>query len=129
MSEEKVTLRDLVAAEKQKMREGAPPPAAMQADGAGSAAYVPPVSTVRLPSAGLAYPPEHPLHAAETVDIRAMTARDEDILSSPALLRNGTVFTQLIRSCLTNKHVDPDTLLVGDRNAILIAIRVSAYGP
>lgn len=112
------------------MRAGAAPLAdGPPATDPGELGYVPPVSTVRLPSAGLAYPPEHPLHAAETVDIKAMTAKEEDILSSPALMKKGTMFSTLIRSCLTNKRVDPDTLLVGDRNAILLAIRVAAYGP
>lgn len=91
--------------------------------------YAPPVSTVKLPSRGRVYPPENPLYLAETVDIRAVTAKEENILSSPVLIKKGTVLTTLMRACITNRMVDPDSMLVGDRNAVLTAIRVSAYGP
>jgi hypothetical protein len=91
--------------------------------------YAPPVSTVRLPSRGLVYPPENPLYLAETIDIKAVTAKEENILSSPVLIKKGTVLSTLMRACITNRTVDPDSMLVGDRNAVLVAIRVSAYGP
>ena len=65
---------------------------------------------------------------SQTVDIRAMTAREEDILTSRALLKNGSMITRLIGSCLTDKNIDPNTLLSGDRNAILTAIRITGYG-
>lgn len=81
-----------------------------------------------LPSNGLLYPPEHAFHHLENVELRPMSAREEDLLSSRALIKKGTVITELIRSCLLNKSVDVDSLLIGDRNAILIAIRVSGYG-
>lgn len=87
-----------------------------------------PIETVPLPSLGKAYPPDHPLHLKNSVDIRAMTAREEDILTSRAFIKNGTVITNLIRSCLTDKSVDPRSLLSGDRNAILVAIRITGYG-
>ncbi len=88
-----------------------------------------PVDAVTLPSKGAIYPPEHPLSNTEVVEIKCMTAKEEDLLTSRALIKNGTVITQLLRSCITQKTVDPDDLLSGDRNAILIAIRVSGYGP
>lgn len=87
-----------------------------------------PVETVPLPSLGKAYPPEHPLHLKTSVDIRAMTAREEDILTSRAFIKNGTVITNLLKSCLIDKAIDPRSLLSGDRNAILIAIRITGYG-
>ena len=90
--------------------------------------YAPPVTSVSLPSRGLVYPPESPLYLCESVDIKAMTAKEEDILSSVTLIKKGTVLTTLMRSCITNRLIDPDKMLVGDRNAVLIAIRVSAYG-
>ena len=90
--------------------------------------YAPPVSTVKLPSRGLVYPPESPLYMLESVDIKAVTAKEENILSSPVLIKKGTVLTVLMRACITNRLVDPEQMLVGDRNAILTAIRVSAYG-
>jgi len=91
--------------------------------------FVPPVTSVKLPSRGVVYPPESPLFCAESVDVKAVTAKEENILASPALIRKGTVLTTLMRACITNRSVDPDQMLVGDRNAILTAIRISAYGP
>ena len=57
-----------------------------------------------------------------------MTAREEDILTSRALLKKGTVITELIRSCLTDKTINPVDLLTGDRNALMVAIRITGYG-
>lgn len=87
-----------------------------------------PVQDVVLPSKGLVYPVESALHNRNSVEIRSMTAREEDILTSRALLRQGKAMSTLLRSCIMDKSVDPDDMLVGDRNAILIAIRASGYG-
>lgn len=87
-----------------------------------------PVESVSLPSQGLLYPPDHPLHGEQAVEIRCMTAREEDLLTSRALFKNGTVLTKLMQACLLNKAIDPDDMLIGDRNALLIAIRVTGYG-
>jgi hypothetical protein len=87
-----------------------------------------PVESIPLPSRGLLYPPDHPLHCAETVDIKCMTAKEEDLLTSRALIKNGTVFSKLIQSCILNKSLNAEDLLTGDRNAILFGIRVTGYG-
>jgi len=87
-----------------------------------------PVESVPLPSRGVVYPAESPMYGKETVDIRAMTAREEDILTSRALIKKGTVITHLIKSCLVDKTIDVDEMLVGDRNAIMTALRVTGYG-
>lgn len=87
-----------------------------------------PVEVVPLPSCGKAYPTNHPLHGHETIEIRAMTAREEDILTSKALLKKGTVITELIKSCLVDKSVNPNDMLIGDRNALMVAIRITGYG-
>lgn len=87
-----------------------------------------PLETVPLPSLGKMYPTDHPLFDRETVDIQAMTAREEDILTSRALLKKGTVITELIKSCLIDKSIDPSDLIVGDRNALMVAIRITGYG-
>jgi hypothetical protein len=87
-----------------------------------------PVETVPLPSAGKVYPTSHPLHGKDRVDIRAMTAREEDILTSKALLKKGTVISELIKSCLTDKAINPVDMLTGDRNALMVAIRITGYG-
>ena len=87
-----------------------------------------PVETVPLPSGGKCYDEGHPLHGKDTVEIRAMTAREEDILTSKALIKKGTVISHLIKSCMIDKRVDPDSLLAGDRNALMVALRVTGYG-
>lgn len=90
--------------------------------------YEVPVESVPLPSNGVIYPLESTLHGAETVDIRAMTAREEDILTSRALIKKGTVITELIKSCLVDKSIDVDEMVTGDRNAIMTALRITGYG-
>lgn len=87
-----------------------------------------PVESVPLVSLGKVYPASSPLHLQETVDIRAMTAREEDILSSRAYIKKGTVVTELIKACLVNKSVNPSELVIGDRNALMVAIRITGYG-
>jgi hypothetical protein len=87
-----------------------------------------PVENVPLPSKGVIYPPGHPLHMQETVQIRAMTAKEEDILTSKALIKKGTVITELIKSCLIDKRIDPNDMILGDRNAIMVSLRITGYG-
>ena len=87
-----------------------------------------PVELVPLPSKGVIYDPETPLYKKEAVKIRAMTARDEDILASAALIKEGTVLDHLITSCLKEKGVNSHELVIGDRNALMVAIRVTGYG-
>jgi len=87
-----------------------------------------PVETVPLPSAGICYNADSPLFQKQTVEIRAMTAKEEDILTSRALIKNGTVITQLLKSCLVDRDIDPAKMLSGDRNAVMTALRITGYG-
>lgn len=87
-----------------------------------------PVESVPLPSRGLIYPVDSPLHGKETLDIRPMTAREEDILTSRAYIKNGTVITKLINSCLVDKRINSDDLISGDRTALMVALRITGYG-
>ncbi|MAE82933.1 MAG: hypothetical protein CMB80_09375 [Flammeovirgaceae bacterium] len=87
-----------------------------------------PVENVPLPSRGLIYGEGSPLQGQETIQIKAMTAREEDILTSKALIRKGTVISELIKSCLINKDIDVNDMLIGDRNALMTAIRITGYG-
>lgn len=87
-----------------------------------------PVATVPLPSLGKCYPPGHALHGRDSVDIRAMTSREEDILMNKTILKKGTAVTELLKSCLVDRSIDPTTMLSGDRNALLVAIRITGYG-
>ena len=87
-----------------------------------------PVESVPLPTRGVVYSPDSPLHLSETVDIRAMTAREEDILTSRALIKKGTVITNLLQSCVVDKRVDVQKMLSGDRNAMMVSLRITGYG-
>lgn len=87
-----------------------------------------PVETVPLPSRGIAYGSDSPLHMQDSVDIRAMTAREEDILTSRALIKKGTVITNLLQSCMVDKKVDVQKMLSGDRNAVMVSLRITGYG-
>lgn len=87
-----------------------------------------PIESVPLPSRGLIYPVDSPLYGKETLEIRPMTAKEEDILTSRALIKKGTVLTEVMKSCLIDKNIDPDMLISGDRNALMIALRITGYG-
>jgi hypothetical protein len=87
-----------------------------------------PVDAVPLPSGGRIYPEGHALHNKDRVEFRAMTAREEDILMSRAYIKKGTVITELIKSCLLDKSIYVNDMISGDRNALMVAIRVSGYG-
>lgn len=87
-----------------------------------------PIESIPLPSNGVVYPVDSSLHNRETVDIRAMTAREEDILTSKAFIKKGIVISELIKSCLIDKSIEPRDLLGGDRNALMVAIRITGYG-
>ena len=94
----------------------------------GGFSFVVPTEFVELPSQGRFYPQGHPLHGQDSIEIRQMTAKEEDMLTSRTLLKKGVALDRVISSLIVNKAIDPDSLLVGDRNAIIIATRVSGYG-
>ena len=87
-----------------------------------------PLDMCKLPSKGLIYPEDHPLHMKSAVEFKAMTTHEENILATPALIKQGTVLNVLLGSCLTDKSIDTETLLMGDKAALLISIRVSGFG-
>ena len=87
-----------------------------------------PAESVPLPSSGVIYNQDGPLFGRETLDIKPMTAKEEDILTSRALIKKGTVLTKLIHSCLIDKSINPDDLISGDRNALLVSLRITGYG-
>mgnify|MGYP003110330907 CR=1 FL=1 len=89
--------------------------------------YQVPTEFVELPSRGRFYPEGHALHNQETVEIKFMTAKEEDILSSTALIKKGLVIDRLLQNILV-EDIDPSSLLIGDRSAIMIAARISGYG-
>ena len=106
------------------------PPQALQQNmsDAGGFSFVVPTEFVEIPSQGKYYPDNHPLANQETIEIKQMTAKEEDILTSRTLLKKGVALDRVMQSIIIDKRINPSTLLVGDRNAILIAARISGYG-
>ena len=86
-----------------------------------------PTEVVDLPSQGLLYPTDSPLSSGK-IEIKYMTAREEDILTSANLIKKGVVIEKLLESLIVDKSIKIGDLLVGDKNAVLIAARILAYG-
>lgn len=86
-----------------------------------------PTELIELPSKGWFYPPEHPLSSG-TIELYYMTAKHEDILTSPNLIRKGIVIDKLLESLIATKGVSYTDLFIGDRNAVMIAARILGYG-
>ena len=86
-----------------------------------------PTEVVDLPSKGLLYPEGSPLSTGK-IEIKYMTAKEEDILTSANLIKQGVVVEKLLESLIIDKSIKVDDLLIGDKNAVLIASRILAYG-
>tara|TARA_R110000851_G_scaffold79902_1_gene176105 strand:+ start:1059 stop:1808 length:750 start_codon:yes stop_codon:yes gene_type:complete len=86
-----------------------------------------PSEQVTLPSKGLLYPKSSPLSKG-VIEMKYMTAREEDILTNSSLIQKGTVIDELLKSLIITPDVDYNDLLVGDKNAIMVAARVLGYG-
>lgn len=85
-----------------------------------------PTEKVTLPSKGLLYPKESPLAKGE-IEMKYMTAKEEDILTNANYIKQGVVIDKLLQSLIVTP-INYDELLIGDKNAILIAARVLGYG-
>jgi len=90
--------------------------------------FTTPTEFVELPSKGRFYPEGHPLHNQEHIEIRYMTAKDEDILTSKALLRKGVAIDRFLQNIIVDKRIKVDDLLIGDKNALVVGSRVTGYG-
>jgi len=90
-------------------------------------AYKFPTEVVELPSKGYFYPEGHPL-ASGKVEVKYMTAKEEDILTSQNLIEQGIVIDKLLESLVIDKKININDMLVGDKNAIMVASRVLGYG-
>jgi len=86
-----------------------------------------PSEVVDLPSKGLLYPKDHPCSGG-TIEIKYMTAKEEDILTSRNLIQKGVVLDKLMESVIIDDKIKLDDLLLGDKNAIMIATRILGYG-
>jgi hypothetical protein len=85
-----------------------------------------PTEIVELPSKGLVYPSTNPLSSGK-IEMKYMTAAHEDILTNQSYIQNGTVLDKLIESLIVSK-INYGDIIVGDKNALLIAARVLGYG-
>ena len=87
-----------------------------------------PTEVITLPSEGKAYPESNPLSKG-TIEIKYMTAKEEEILASQNLIKKGVVLDKLFESIIVEKGINIDDILLGDKNAIMLATRILAYGP
>lgn len=85
-----------------------------------------PTEMVPLPSKGLLYPEGHPL-AEGSIEMKYMTAREEDILTSQNLIKQGVVLDKLFESLIITP-INYGDLFTGDKNAIMVAARILGYG-
>jgi hypothetical protein len=85
-----------------------------------------PTEIVELPSKGLLYPEDSELSSGK-IEMKYMTAKEEDILTNQSYIRNGTVLDRLLKSLIVSK-INFDDLLIGDKNAIMVAARILGYG-
>ena len=85
-----------------------------------------PTETVELPSKGLMYP-EGSILSSGKVEMKYMTAREEDILTNESYIKSGTVIDRLLKSLIVS-DINYDDILVGDKNAIMVAARILSYG-
>ena len=87
-----------------------------------------PTEVIDLPSQGKVYSKDSPLHEGK-LELKYMTTREEDILMSENLIKKGVVIDKLLDSLIVTKGVKQQDLILGDKNAVLVAARILAYGP
>jgi len=87
-----------------------------------------PTEIIDLPSGGKIYGKDSPIYSGK-IEIKYMTAKEEDILTSQNLIKKGRVVETLLDSLIVTKGVQCDDLILGDKNAVMVAARILAYGP
>ena len=87
-----------------------------------------PTEVIDLPSGGKVYPKDSPLVEGK-LELKYMTTKEEDILMSENLIKKGVVIDKLLDSLIVTKGVKQEHLVLGDKNAVLVAARILAYGP
>jgi len=85
-----------------------------------------PTEVIELPSKGLLYPQDNPLSSGK-IEMKYMTAKEEDILTNQTFIKNGTVLDKLLQALIVSK-INYNDLTIGDKNAIMVAARVLGYG-
>ena len=86
-----------------------------------------PTEVISLPSKGKLYSKESSISNGE-IEIKYMTAREEDILTSQNLIRKGIVIDKLLESLIVDSSINLDEILIGDKNALMVASRILGYG-
>ena len=86
-----------------------------------------PTEMVNLPSRGALYSKESSLSGGE-IGVKYMTAKEEDILTSQNLIRKGIVIDKLLQSLVVDASINLDEMLIGDKNALMVASRILGYG-
>lgn len=86
-----------------------------------------PTEVVELPSKGLLYPETSPLSSGK-LEMKYMTAKEEDILTNQSFINKGTVLDKLLEALVVTPGVKVKDLVIGDKNAILVASRILGYG-
>ena len=89
--------------------------------------YAFPTEVLALPSKGLLYPKDHPLSSGQ-IDVKYMTAKEEDILTSSNLIEKGLVIDRLLESVIANPDIKLNDMFIGDKNALMVGTRVLGYG-
>jgi hypothetical protein len=90
--------------------------------------YTPTTMNAPLPSLGKIYPEDSLLHNKENILIREMSGVEEDILTSTNLLKTGKAMDIVLKNCILEKDIDVNTMILGDRNSILISLMLASYG-
>jgi len=90
--------------------------------------FVIPTEFIELPTAGKFYSSDHPLHNVETVEMRYMTAKETDILTSKSLLKKGVAVDRMLESLFVDKNIKAPQLFIGDKNALILAARINGFG-
>jgi hypothetical protein len=86
-----------------------------------------PTEVIDLPSKGLLYPESSPLSKG-TVEMKYMSAKEEDILTNQNYLEKGTVIDKLLQSLIVDESINYSDLLIGDKDALMMAARILGYG-
>ena len=85
-----------------------------------------PTEMVELPSKGLLYSEESGLKSGK-IEMKYMTAKEEDILTNQSYISKGTVLDKLMQSLIVSE-INYNELLIGDKNAVMVAARILGYG-
>jgi len=90
--------------------------------------YEVPTQFVPIPTEGKLYGTDTNLHDLSDIEMRVMTAKDEDILTSQALIKKGIAIDRLLQNVIVDKSVDIGDMIRGDRDSLLISLRITGYG-